>query len=78
MKFCSKKRIEYKNDKGIDTSVNFVTEQDMINFHGLEFVGQWKVLARSLTKSKFGNEEGYYYSDYQHFARATDSFINAV
>ena len=78
MKFCNKKRLEYKDVTGKDVSVNYVTEQDMIDFHGLEFVGQWKVLARSLSKSRFGNEEGYYFSDYQHFARATHSFINAV
>lgn len=75
MKFCSKRKIEYESTSGTTTSSHYITEQDMINFHGLDFVGQWKVLARHLPKQKFGKDEGYYYSDYQHYARDRKSVV---
>ena len=75
MKFCKKKHYSYTN-QGVVNTVNYITEQDMVDLHGLKFVGQWKVLARNLTPISFGEEVGYYYMDYQHYARATDSFLN--
>jgi len=77
MKFCKRKYFEYAK-QGVVNSVHYITEQDMIDIHGVEFVTQWKVMACNLTPERFGNESGYYYMDYEHYARATDSFLIPV
>ena len=78
MKFCKRRKIDYKTSFGVETSSHYVTEKDILDFHGSKFTEQWKILARHKGTSKFGEEVGYFYDDYQHFARATDSFINVV
>jgi len=76
MKFCKRRKHEYQTPHGVTTSSHYVTDKDISDFHGAKFTEQWKQLARHKSTSKFGQDVGYFYDDYQHYARATDSFIN--
>jgi len=78
MKFCKRRKHEYETPQGVATSSHYVTEQDILAFHGLQFTEQWKQLAHHKCTNKFGRDVGYFYDDYQYFARATDSFINVI
>ena len=76
MKFCKKRKIEYKASDGTATSAHYITEKDITEFHGTSFAVQWKVFAQKINKTTYNGEEGYYFTDYQHFARATNSYLN--
>ena len=78
MKFCDRRKHEYQSPLGVTTSSHYVTDADILNFHGPVFAEQWKVLARHKSTNAFGHDVGYFYDDYQYFARATDSFINVA
>jgi hypothetical protein len=76
MKFCKRRKIDYKTPFNVETSSHYVTEKDILDFHGPKFTEQWKILARHKNASQFGEDIGFFYDDYQHYARATDSFLN--
>lgn len=79
MKFCKHKT--YENIvHGISNTHNYVVYSDINNFHGKEFAQRWQafVTEGNLRPSKFGEEEGYYYSDYQFYARRTEQWLHPV
>jgi len=76
MKFCARRTHEYQSMLNVATSSHYVTEKDMHDLHGSKFTEQWKIMAHHKKLNQFGHDAGYYYDDYQHYARATDSFLN--
>jgi len=72
MKFCQRKLYNIDNK----TSTHYITKEDIVNFHGKDFYDQFVEFIKEKPLRKFGNEEGYYYIDYEICARQTDSFLN--
>ena len=79
MKFCKYKTYE-NTVQGIINSHNYVLFSEIENFHGKEFAQQWLVFVEQngLKPTKFDLEEGYYYSDYQFYARRTEQWLHPV
>ena len=78
MKFCDRRKYEYISSAGVATSSHYVTPEDVLQMHGAKFMQQWNIMAHHKKTTKFGTDAGYFYDDYQHFARATDSYLNVV
>lgn len=78
MKYCPHKTIEYSKDGTVTTS-NYVTLSDIKNFHGDPFTKQWLsfISIGNLSSSVFGNDEGYYYIDYQFYAQRTKMWLDS-
>jgi hypothetical protein len=79
MKFCKKRVYEYKGFKGCETSTNYVTLNDIKEFHGKEFVDQFLkfVSFSGLNESIFGSDSGYYFIDYQFYAQRTKTYLES-
>jgi len=74
MKLCKRRYYDIDNR----TSTHYITVDDIIRFHGKEFYNQFKEFMRGKPLLKFGNDEGYYYVDYDMNARKTNSFLNPI
>lgn len=72
MKFCQRKLYNLDNK----TSTHYITEDDIINFHGKAFYQQLKEFIKGKTKIIIDNKDCYFYVDYEFAARQTDSFLN--
>lgn len=79
MKFCNRRVYDYKGLNGNETSTNYVTLNDITEFHGKEFADQWLKFASfsGLKESTFGNDSGYYFIDYQFYAQRTKTFLES-
>ena len=77
MKFCKKHTYEYKNPEGLHTTTDFVTVEDIENFHGKDFLIQWLEFTRknNLIERPFGDKFGYYFIDYQFYAYRTKMYL---
>lgn len=77
MKLLKKRNYEYTNTNGNLTSTNYITYSDVYNFHGSSFAKQWLEFLKigNLNTSFFGQTEGYYYSDYEFYARRTQMYL---
>lgn len=71
MKFC-KKRLYNFNDKA---STHYITDDDVLNFHGKLFHNQFKEFIKLKPKINIDNNDCYFYVDYEFAARQTDSFL---
>lgn len=79
MKFCPKREFSYTGINNIITTTDFVTESDILNFHGEKFLNQWKTFAESkkIIKNKFGTDSGYYYYDYKEICYSTQIYLDS-
>jgi len=79
MKLCPKKTFEYIGLNSIPTSTHYITENDIVTFHGKDFFNQWKEFTerKNIKKAKFGSEEGYYYFDYKEISYSTQQFLDS-
>jgi len=79
MKFCTPHHHEELHN-GVPTTLNYVTFEDVIKFHGPKFAEQWKLFIERDGQRSFvvNGHEAYYYMDYQHHARTTDQWLNAA
>lgn len=79
MKFAPKNTYEYVSLCSTPTSTHYVTENDILSFHGKVFFDQWKVFIdkKNIAKSKFGNIDGYYYYDYKEAAYSAQQFLES-
>jgi len=80
MKYCDRRNYEYKGLNGNETSTNYVTFNDIKQFHGEEFANQWLEFAKhgGLKESVFGTDQGYYYIDYQFYSQRTKTFLEST
>lgn len=74
MKFC-KKRLYNFNDKA---STHYITEEDILTFHGEAFFNQFKEFIKLKPKINIEDKNCYFYVDYEFAARQTDSFLNPL
>lgn len=79
MKFAPKNTYEYISLCSTPTSTHYITENDIMSFHGNDFFNQWKefIKLRNICKEKFGDKEGYYYYDYKEAAYSTQQFLDS-
>lgn len=77
MKFCPKKTYSYKGINNIETTVDYIEQKDILNFHGKLFYEQWLIFAKkkNLKPCIFNELEGYYYFDYKELCYTTQLFI---
>lgn len=78
MKFCNKRRLEYKGINNTVATTIYVTDEDIKSFHGEQFFKQFLVFVNVIKKFKEKEIEGYYYPDYQFIARRTELFLNPI
>jgi len=74
MKFCQKRY--YDIDR--KTSTHYITEEDIIKFHGDKFFNQFKGFIKLKPRISIDNKECYFYVDYEFAARQTNSFLNPI
>jgi hypothetical protein len=81
MKFCKRKRNSYISC-GKVCSTDYILSEDVLAFHGKVFFERWNEFMKSAktvhikdVKSK-KDLVGYYYADYEHYARMTDFYLN--
>jgi hypothetical protein len=78
MKFCRRNTYNYIGVNNVDTSIDYVTEKNVLEFHGKEFFNKWLENIKNKPTFKFDNNICYYYIDYAFAARQTDSFLNPL
>lgn len=79
MKLCPKKTFEYIGLNSVHTFSHYITEKDILSFHGETFFNQWKEFLerKNIKRSKFGTDEGYYYFDYKEVSYTTKQFLDS-
>lgn len=75
MKFCQRKVYNYIGVNKLETSIHYITLEDVKQFHGKEFTDKWLELIKDKPLVKEG---WYYYDDYRFAARQTDSYLHPV
>jgi len=77
MRYCPKQVYSYTGNNNIVTTINYVTFEDVVSFHGTVFAEQWKkFIGNNIFYIK--EKECYYYADYKHHAIATDMYIHSA
>ena len=78
MKFCKRRRAVYKEANQPERTADYVTLEDIKEFHGDAFAKQWLVFAGigNLKLNTFNEHEGYYASDYEYYARRTQQYVH--
>lgn len=76
-KFCSKKIYNYVGITGIHTQTHYVTQEDILQFHGKDFYNTFVFLNSTypIHLNDFNGVHGYYYFDYKELALKTYSFL---
>lgn len=78
MKFCNKRTLSYRGINGVETTVDYVLYDDVLDFHGKEFTDQWHFFIKNRPVIILdGGDNGYYYADYKEYAIKTDMYINS-
>lgn len=77
MKFCQRRRLVYCGLNNIVTSTDYITLEDIEEFHGKDFASKWLEFIKQKPTLSLNDKKGYYYSDYQFAARQADSILNA-
>lgn len=79
MKLAPRKTHEYISLCSTPTSTHYITEEDILAFHGNEFFKLWKefINRKNIKKCKFGNLEGYYYYDYKEVSYTTQQYLDS-
>ncbi|NBP15498.1 hypothetical protein EBU95_14030 [bacterium] len=78
MKFCPRQVFTYTSLSQRETTVNYVSYENVLFFHGVNFAKQWFEFIKNKPKIIINGEECFYYADYKHFAIATDMYINSA
>lgn len=78
MKFCQRKLHTYKGINDADVSTNYVTVQDVEQFHGKQFADKWSEFIHAKPCFEVGKHKCYYFIDYEFAARQTNSFLYPV
>ena len=76
MKFCPKKRHEYKGLNCALTTIDYTTFDSVEAFHGEKFAKKWLEFVKYKSKFFIDGQECYYYYDYEFAARQTHSFLH--
>lgn len=74
MKFCQRRYYNLNNK----TSTHYITEEDIVNYHGKDFYEQFKEFIKLKPKINIDNKDCFFYVDYEFAARQTDSFLNPI
>lgn len=78
MKFCPKRTLSYKGVSEVETTADYVLQEDVLSFHGKEFTDQWYFFIKNRpTIILDGGERGFYYADYKEYAIKTDMYIHS-
>jgi hypothetical protein len=75
MKFCRRKLYTYKGVNNTDASTNYVSIEDVKEFHGKQFADKWLEFIKSKPSFDVDGLKCYYYIDYSFAARQTNSFL---
>lgn len=76
MKFCKRITYTYKGINNIETTIDYIREDDVLTFHGKEFLSSWLNFIKNKPTFYIDKCKCYYYIDYAFAARQTDSFLN--
>ena len=76
MKFCQKRKHEYKGITGTPTTTDYVLFNDVVDFHGKEFADKWLEFIKLKPITFIDGMECYYFADYEFAARRTHSFLH--
>ena len=76
-KFCPKKCYNYVGIMGVPTQTHYVTQEDVLQFHGKDFYESFLFLCSKfpISLNKFDEVQAYYYVDYKELALKTYSFL---
>jgi len=78
VKFCPKHTFNYTSFSNKETTVNYVSYEDVLTFHGEEFAKQWFNFIKDKPRLIVESRECFYYADYKQYAIATDMYINSA
>jgi len=76
MKFCKRRKHEYKNSGGVVTTCDYIVQDDVVDFHGKEFADKWLEFIKYKPRTFIDGHECFFYSDYEYAARQTNSFLH--
>jgi len=79
MKFCAARVLQYSHANRTCTT-NYVTKQDVLNFHGKQFTDEWERMLVRANVAPFSQDDvkqGFYYTDYKHVARMAQSYLHS-
>lgn len=77
MKFCKKNTHSYIGNNNILTTADYVTDEDVIQHHGLEFFNEWSKYTTNLPKLNVDDKGYVFYEDYKFFAYRVDLYLNS-
>jgi len=76
MKFCKKRKHEYKSTSGTSTTCDYILLDDVIDFHGDDFAKKWQEFIKLKPRTFIHGQECYFYADYEFAARQTQCYLN--
>ena len=76
MKFCKKRTHNFISPNNINTTFNYVTDEDVKEIHGQLFYSKWLEYINLRRNALVDSKYYFYYADYQHFARMVDFYLN--
>lgn len=76
MKFCPRQTLDYISFNTRETTIHYISYENVLIFHGEAFAKQWLEFIKEKPRIIIEGKECFYYADYKQFAIATDMYIN--
>ena len=77
MKFCKKNTYEYNGIDNKITSTDYVSFDDVLNFHGKEFFDLWSQYVKDIPKLLIDSKPNIYFEDYKFYAYRAFQYLNS-
>jgi len=77
MKFCKKRTHSYIGIDNKETTTDYVSFNDVLEFHGKEFHDLWSQYVSSIPKLYINSIPNIYFEDYKFYAYRAFQYLNS-